>query len=193
MASKRHPAFKDWLKDRIERPEFMLRVALGSWQETDNPAYVWWAIELCTRSDQIEFPHWVREYLAECAQRMSSPDAAGASDLRKVLPRIMGFPVKRGRGRLLDLGAEDYATPAMRFAIEIEKGAKPTAALHTAFEALDAKIADKMDDKTFLSHIKKFFGVPNAPRTNADWKRAIRKWFQNVFGPFVAEYREISP
>jgi hypothetical protein len=192
MASKRHPAFKDWLKDRIERPEFMLQVALGSWQETHNPAYVWWAIELCTSSDKIEFPNWVREYLAKCAQRMSSPDAAAASDLRKVLPRIMGFPAKRGRGHLLDLGAEDYATSAMKFAIEIERGARPTQALRSAFEALDAEIADRMDDKTLQSHIKNFFGIPKAPRTNIEWKRAIRAWFENVFGPFVAEYREIS-
>jgi hypothetical protein len=49
-----------------------------------------------------------------------------------------------------------------------------------------------MDEKTLLSHIKKHFGMPNAPRTNAEWKQAIRGWFEEAFGPFIDEFREIS-
>jgi hypothetical protein len=106
----------------------------------------------------------------------------------------MGFPPKRGRGNPLDLGKNEdqFSIPAMRFAIEIEKGARPTVALRTAFESLDAKVADRMDEKTLLSHIKKHFGMPNAPRTNAEWKQAIRGWFEEAFGPFIDEFREIS-
>ena len=194
MAGQRS-AFREWFEKRIKDPHLSLSTTRFYWQDTHNPAYVWWAIEICVCRDiQIEFPDWVRKYLAECAQRMLSPDAAEQSDLRKVLPGIMGFPPKRGRGNPLDLGKNEdqFSIPAMRFAIEIEKGARPTVALRTAFESLDAKVADRMDEKTLLSHIKKHFGMPNAPRTNAEWKQAIRGWFEEAFGPFIDEFREIS-
>lgn len=80
----------------------------------------------------------------------------------------------------------------MRFAIEIEKGAKPTTALRTAFEALDTNVADKMDEKTLQSHIKRYFDLSSAPRTNAEWKQEIRGWFEKAFGLFIDEFREIS-
>lgn len=195
MAGK-STAFREWLERRIKEPDLLLRAAHFFWQDTHSPVYAWWAIEICACGDShIEFPDWVREYLAECAQRMLSPDSAVQSDLRKVLPRIMGFPPKRGRGNPLDLGkreADQFAIPAMKFAIEIEKGAKPTAALRTAFEFLNAEVADRMDEKTFLSHIKKHFDMRTAPRTNAEWKLAIQGWFKEVFGPFMDEFRDIS-
>ena len=45
----------------------------------------------------------------------------------------------------------------MRFAAEIVRGKKPPEALRSASELLDAQVADKMDDKTLLSHIKRWF------------------------------------
>ena len=193
VTRQRLSAFVEWFRTRIKKPDLLLRTALFYWEDTRNPVYVWWAIEICTcGNDQVEFPSWVRDYLAECAKRMQSSDLVAESDLRKVLPRIMAFPKKRGRGNLLDIGGdEEYSIPAMRFAIEIENGAKPTAALRIAFESLDAKVADKMDEKTLQSHIKKFFGMPNAPRTNAEWRRAIRVWANKTYGPFIQEYREL--
>jgi hypothetical protein len=49
-----------------------------------------------------------------------------------------------------------------------------------AFEYLDAKVADRIDEKTLLSHIKKFFDMPNTPRTNAEWKQAIERCFEEA-------------
>jgi hypothetical protein len=194
MKGQRLP-LREWLEKRFKEPALLLRAAHFFWQETRNPANVWWAIEICTRDGRVEFPGWVRQYLTDCARRMMSPEARQESDLRKIFPKIFDFPTKRGRGSLLDLGwkeANQFFVPAMRFAIEIEKGAKPTAALRTAFEYLDAEVADSMDEKTLLSHIKKQFDMPSAPRTNAEWKRAIRGWFDEAFGPFIDEFRDIS-
>jgi hypothetical protein len=158
MMMEQPSAFREWLEKRIKDPALSLRTAHFFWQDTHNPAYVWWAIEICTsRGTQMDFPAWVRQYLADCAGRMFSPALVEQSDLRKILPRIMGFPPKRGRGNLLDLGkkeANQFSLPAMRFAIYIEKGAKPTAALRTASEFLDPEVADKIDIKTLLFHIK---------------------------------------
>ena len=76
MAQRQRPAFIDWFANRIREPDILLRAALFFWRETHNPVYVWWAIEICTRSGQVDFPDWVRSYLTECAQRMLSPDAS---------------------------------------------------------------------------------------------------------------------
>ena len=127
MARKKQSAFGEWLMGQFRRPDHLLTAARYYWQDTHNPAYVWWAINICTRQDtQIEFPEWVSQYLAGCAQRMMSSNAAAQSDLRKVLPQILGFPRKRGRGNLLDMGKSvtHYNIPAIRFAIEIERGVK---------------------------------------------------------------------
>ena len=144
----------------------------------------------------MDFPDWVQEYLAACAQRMLSPQAANDTDLRKILPRIMGFPAKRGRGNLLNPDGDTwlYLDAAAKFAREIATGAKPKAALRSAFEVLDPEFAD-IDDKTLISHIKKNFEMQHTPtpRTNAEWKRAISSWAVSAIGPLVKRYREISP
>jgi hypothetical protein len=186
--------FFEWYSKRIQLPDVLLTACRLQWKETDNPIYVWQAINFCT-SKNVGFPDWVCQYLAECAERMLSPDAAKASDLRKVLPQIMGFPRKRGRGNPLepDGNEQQYMLAASKFAREIANGAKPTVALRSAFERLDKKMPDRNDDKTLQSHIKKYFGISHAPRTNAEWKRAIDAWMIEVFGPFAKEYREISP
>ncbi len=165
------------------------------WKQTENPIYVWKAIKFCARN-QLGFPDWVCTYLAECAERMSSPDAGVASDVRKALPQILGFALMRGRGSALrPLGDEwKYLVPAARFALEIVRGTKPSAALRSAFDHLDAGVADKMDDKTLMSHIKQQFGIKRAPRSNAEWNGIIKAWAFSVFGPFFPkEIREFVP
>jgi hypothetical protein len=186
--------FGKWYWDRINMPDVRLASALFGWKNTDNPYYVWEAIDFCI-SKKIELPDWVYHYLAECAQRMLSPVSVNAGDLRKVLPQIMGFPQKLGRGHPLEPEGStwQYLGAAIRFAIEIERGAKPTAALKSAFDALDRKHVDKVDDKTLQRHIKAIFEIRDAPRTNRGWQRAIRAWYVAAFGPFEKEYREISP
>ena len=123
----------EWFLELIGKPDFVLTCAFAQWRDSQNPYFVWQAIEVCTR-EKIEFPAWAREYLAECAQRMLSPAAAEVSDLRKVLPAIMGFATSRDRGNLLnpDGDAWRYLDVAARFAREIATGAKPSDALSNA-------------------------------------------------------------
>lgn len=181
----------EWILDHAKKPDFILPGSFAAWSETGNPVFVWIAIDACSR-ENIEFPDWVRLYLADCAQRMLSPTAEAASDVRKVLPRIMGFSLKRGPGKPLKPFGNDWQhmDVAISFMGGIAKGAKPTAALRSAFERLGAKAADKMDERTLLSHIKKFFEVSRAPRTNAGWRQAILAWASEAYGPLVKEFRE---
>jgi hypothetical protein len=43
-----------------------------------------------------------------------------------------------------------------------------------------------------MNHMKKHFGVKQAPRTNTEWKRAIEAWYVETFGSLEKEFREIS-
>ena len=187
-----HP-FAVWLKEWISDPDIALPHLQSDWEDTKNPYFVWEAIEFCD-AHQLEFPDWVRAYLASCARRMVSEDTVGASDLRKILPEVLGFPrKKRGPGNLLRPEGDgvEYMVQAMVFAVEIEKGAKPSVALHTASQSLGKKVADRIDDKTLLNKIKTFFRLKNATRTNADWKRDIRARMK-TFLLLEKEFRETS-
>jgi hypothetical protein len=126
---------------------------------------------------------------------MLSDDVVKASDLRGTLPTIMGFSLERGRGHMLNPESvgKTYFFCALIFGYQISKGATPREALKSAFEVLDRDVADKMDDKTLLSHIKKIFGLSHAPRTSAEWKRVIYPWMIENFSVFVPENREIPP
>jgi hypothetical protein len=166
------------------------------WQDTGNPHYVWEAMDICAEHKR-DFPDWVRGYLDQCARRMADAAQSKAShDLRAILPHVLGFPAKRGPGHPLrpDEGFEvEYMTPAIVFATEILKGCKATEALHSASKFLDQPLADTIDDKTLLAHIKKHFGVKKAPRTNADWKKLIEAWDRETFGGLRKEFRELTP
>ena len=173
-------------------PGFPVEASKGRLGSCKNPYYVWRAIKICT-SEGKEFPNWVCRYLGGCAKKMMSAEAVAASDLRKVLPGIMGFSLKRGRGNLLKPHGEylRYLDAAIRFGQEILKGARPKTALGSAFETLDVNASDQMDEKTLQSHIKKFFGVRNAPRTNAEWQEAIGLALSRTLDPLVRGFREI--
>jgi hypothetical protein len=188
-----HP-FAVWLKDWISDPDIALPHLQSDWELTKNPYFVWEAIDFCD-AHKLELPDWVRAYLASCARRMLSEDTVGASDLRKILPEVLGFPrKKRGPGNLLrpEGDSVEYMVQAMVFAVEIEKCAKPLVALHTASQSLGKKVADRIDDKTLLNKIKTFFRLKNATRTNADWKRDIRARMK-TFLLLEKEFRETSP
>ena len=77
------------------------------WEADGNPYWVWVQIGICCRWSQ-DFPDWVLSYLAQCAERMiPPPDAARERDLRKVLPKIFGFPKNsRGQDLMMDAPAE---------------------------------------------------------------------------------------
>src|ERR1700730_18056223 len=93
--------FAVWLKDWVSNPDIALPHLQSDWEDTKNPFFVWSAINVCDLN-QRELPDWVRAYLASCARRMVSEDAVQKSDLRKILPGVLGFPQKkRGPGPLL--------------------------------------------------------------------------------------------
>jgi hypothetical protein len=183
----------DWPYNRImEDPGIFFGETEREWSRTNNPYWVWSTIKFCA-ANRVEYPSWVYQYLADCARRMLSDDAVETSDLRKTLPTTMGFSLERGRGHPLnpERVGKKYFFCALIFGFRISKGATPKEALKSAFEVLDRDVADKMDDKTLLSHIKKIFGLSHAPRTSAEWKRVIYPWMIVNFSAFVPENREI--
>jgi hypothetical protein len=186
-------AFAVWLWERNQKASFQLTCAKSEWEKSKNPAYVWRGISVCSHA-KIAFPNWVSQYLAECAERMLSAGTSKTSDLRAILPRVLGFPKKRGRGNQLKPPDEHlkHFDPAIAFGMEIANGAKPSDALRTAFDHLNSKSADKMDDKTLLSHIKKFYGVKSAPRNNAEWRKKIASALNAALDPLRKEFRELG-
>jgi hypothetical protein len=163
---------------RTEGPDLPPSVS-SLWGATRNPFWVWEAIAVCGHTGS-DFPDWVKTYLAQCADRMTSPDAARACDLRKALPEILGFP-KNSRGTrhplnpggIYDPREEQYIDLALKFVREIKLGRKPTVALANA----RADGNPEVDDRTLLRHIKKILGVTDNPHTKAEWSAALRYWF----------------
>jgi hypothetical protein len=186
-------AFARFFDACASNPNLLLAACYDNWQDTKNPSHMWHAIDICARH-KCDFPDWIREYLGLCAKRMMAEAQSKASkDLRAILPKVLGFPAKRGRGHpLRPDGSEDYMTVAWAFAGEIAKGRKPSDALSNASKVLHKTLGDKIDYKTLLGHIKKHFDLKKAPRTNAEWKKAISNWYLENFGPLEKIFRELS-
>src|SRR5262245_55042816 len=84
-------------------PDYRIRSLLARWGSTKNPVFIWKVIATCAGHKKHP-PDDVWFYLTDVARCMTSEEARRSSDLRKILPEIMGFP-KKGRpgpGRLLD-------------------------------------------------------------------------------------------
>jgi len=79
----------------------MLKSARSFFERSGNPYYAWYAIELCATHKE-PLPNWLMSYLTQCSVRMLSSKAREIDDLREVLPWVLGFPRKRGPGKLLD-------------------------------------------------------------------------------------------
>jgi hypothetical protein len=173
-------------------PDNQLAHICESWRETNEPYYAWNAIQICAKTKR-QLPSWTQHYVGHCGQRMT--DAAQlnqSNDLRKILPLVLGFKAKRGRGHPLrpDGDEPEYMLAASKFGSAIQKGYKPEDALAYAAGGLPEPLSDKIESKTLLRHIKKHFGVKNAPRTNADWKHEIRSWYFENFASLEAQFRE---
>jgi hypothetical protein len=175
-------------------PNFLLAACREAWQETKNPLHVWHAIDICARH-KCDYPEWIRDYLALCAKRLMEEAKSKAPRIsRTIFSKMFGFSTKRGRGHPLRLdGDDDYMIAAWAFAGKIAKGNKPSDALRDASRVLDKRLYDKIDDKTLLSHIKKYFGVKKAPRTNGEWKRLIDSWYLENFGPLEKIFGQLPP
>jgi hypothetical protein len=186
--------FPDKVKWLLRDPNFMLDVMFAGWEKTKNPYYSWYAIKICTKHKK-QFPTWVVDYLADCANRMLSEKAKQSNDLRKIIPSILGFPAKRGPGRPLDpdRDPDDKLMFALHFAIEIEKGKKPSVARRQASTFLSQGRSDKIDDKTLQRWLKDEFDLESAPRTITEWKSVMRAHYGSFYNLIQTRFRGTLP
>jgi hypothetical protein len=114
---------------------------------TRSPWFAWQAIQRCIKNKR-EFPDWVVEYLAGCAERMQSDRVRQASDTRKELPWVFGI-----KGRL-DQNSEllrEWAERAfaLQFACLVRQGDHPVDARRDAATDIYGKFEEALGDETF--------------------------------------------
>jgi hypothetical protein len=163
------------IADRFREPDVLIDEARALWAKTQNPVFVWRAIQICEQ-ENIPYANWIRQYLAGCAKRMFDASEAKKFDLRRALPKVLGFTMKRGPGNLLRPDADNkrYMAAAARFMRGIREGKNPRVALHGAFEVLDAETSDGLDDSTLLRHIMRSFGTKTAPEPTMVGGKSLR-------------------
>jgi hypothetical protein len=176
-------------------PDFRLDTFLCAFADTANPYYMWQALDVCLKHKR-EIPGWLTAYLAECIDRMESDRAKKASDLARVLPWVFGFSKKSGPGNLLDPDRDpdrsDKLSFALHFAIKIEQGERPSAALMSPCdEVLDQERAEKITEKTLKSWLIKHFRLKKWPRTNSEWNEIAREHFCPVVTFIEERHRQI--
>lgn len=161
----------------LSNPDFKIAGCRAGAEETGNPFYIWLAAEICIATKR-EFPGWVLDYLKQCAVRMRSPEARKHSDLRKMLPWVLGFPSKgkRGPGNPLD---PDLGRPHLHFVLQFSAyiycGVDPTTALHEACN--DVFEDDDINDATLQRWVKKHYGLKTWPRTFDEWREVILRQY----------------
>jgi hypothetical protein len=167
--------------DEIFAPIAQVEVRRHLRRREGNPYYVWEAIDICHKHG-LYFPPWIRAYLADCASRMTAPDATHG-DLRKALPKIMGFNMKPGANLLRPDGPDDSGDDmllAMRFVNEhVWLGRTREQALSNACVGLNPELLS-MESKSLLARIRKVFGIERTPRTRDEWKAAIKPLFMSL-------------
>jgi hypothetical protein len=159
----------------MKRPvEFQLAARRESFEASGNPIYAWKAIFLCVHAE-MPIPPWLAAYLFQCSKRMLSDKAQQRSDLRAILPWVLGFPPKKksGPGKLLN----PYNFSLNRvlflkeFAVRILEGEDPAAArrnaCNVAFRGEDADV----DDKTLRRWLRDGYGLKEAPENSEQWKK----------------------
>jgi hypothetical protein len=158
-----------------------LEIVRKAFEESGNPYFAWEAIHQCIKAN-TPFPNWLIAYLAQCSERMHSNKAEQTSDLRKVLPWILGFQMKRGPRNLLRPG---YDSKKIKFVIKfgrlIVQGQDPVTARRDACNAVfDGKDAE-VDDKTLVRWVLNAFGLKKVPKNTKQWKEVARKNLVAIF------------
>jgi hypothetical protein len=191
MSTRPPPSYLQMVEAVKNDPRMRLQMALHCLEETDSPFFAWQAIDLCIKS-KMPFPAPVVQYLELVAELMLSDAARKMPDLARALPVILGFNVKRGRGHMLKPVNHPPHALWLRtnFAIRIQDGEKPVAALRNAANEI---FDDPPDDKTLKNWICKEFQRKTWLRTNAEWKTVARAHFWEEFEQFKKLYREIAP
>jgi hypothetical protein len=168
------PSFPSKVGAALKDFGLQLEMRLAGYLETKNPVYVWEAIKLCT-DHKLPLPDWVSAYLATVANLMLCEEARQSSDLRAVLPHVLGFPKKsRGPGRLLDpdAGPADRTIFTMKFLIKLAQNheCKPLEALREACDEMDPSFADDKEDNTLWGCLTEELGLAERPKTNEEWR-----------------------
>jgi hypothetical protein len=163
------------LVEKLKRdPEFMLPGMRLGLEEDGNPAYAWWAIDLCFKSN-TPFPDWLNNYLAQCSERVQSQRAKTAREVRDVLPWILGFDGLHQRGNALDIYRYSYKTAfALAFAMRLDKGDTPPEARLKACNQIFLAKDTNIDDRTLQRWLLEVFGLKKAP---ADWRKFTYDYF----------------
>jgi hypothetical protein len=148
-----------------------LEIVRRAFEESGNPYFAWAAIHQCIKAN-TPFPNWLIAYLAQCSERM--PKAEQTSDLRKVLPWILGFPTKRGPRNLLRPGYSKRLKFVIKFARLIVQGQDPVMARRDACNAVFDGKDGEVDDKTLVRWVRNAFHLKEAPKNTKQWKEAAR-------------------
>jgi hypothetical protein len=155
-----------------------LKVLRQDWEKSRNPFFVWKAVQACARG-RADLPIWVLDYMVGCANRMFAPETVESKDLRATLLTVFGFPTKSGRGHhlLKPPGHEidEYEIPTIAFAVELEKGARPSAALRKAADHLPGHLIN-VDNKTLRANIYKNFGLKPSSCGDDELKYEAGMW-----------------
>jgi hypothetical protein len=154
-----------------------------TFESTGNPYFAWFVVDRCAGANK-PLPAWVSTYLAQCAGRMLSEKARQPSDLRKVLPWVLGFPKQRGPGNPLDpVGSPERLLFCLEFGYRVLRSQDPVTARRDACNAVfDSKKAE-VDDKTLLRWTLEDFNLEKAPKNTEQWQEVIRRQFMRLYRP----------
>jgi hypothetical protein len=157
-----------------------------AFKSSGNPVHVWKAIYFCDKAEE-PLPEWVIAYLAQCSKRMIF-DERDTKDLRKVLPKVLGFPgrargtKKSGPGKLLKPGPpEDKFSFTTKFVNHVMQGDDPETARDNACNDMSPEFADKYDDKALVQILINTMGLVETPLTPNQWKTRVYRWVAEHF------------
>jgi len=161
---------------------FDLDKALAMYQKlaaNRGPVFTWQMIGTCIKHKK-QFPDWVIDYLAQCAERMcdgrmQSERAKRADDVGKTFQWIFDFPKKKpGPGGLFDPDDEllkegAKSAFALDFMMRVYQGEDSVQARGNAGNEF---FPDK-EDKTLQRYLREQFQLKKLPRTIDEWMPEI--------------------
>jgi hypothetical protein len=161
----------------LRNPAAEIALYLTLWKHhVQHPAYAWRVTGISIKHG-IPMPLEITDYLGGVAARMDA--AEQESDLRAALPKIMGFPAKKkkGRGKPFDPGADlgdlDDMRLAILFATELRRGHSVPKALKNATAKLLPAHFGSLDERSLKKRIAKAVCREIMPRTAAEWRTEL--------------------
>jgi hypothetical protein len=157
---------------------------LQKWAPIRGPVFTWQAINVCIRHNK-QFPYWVIDYLAQCADRIRSDSAKEASDARQSLRWVFGFPKthKSGPGGVLNQDREFFKDAdewffAVAFCQELGESGDPVDARAKACNRIFG--ADGPEDKQLVRILQRVFARKKIPQNAEACVRLLKSFNQYV-------------